>query len=52
MTLRYRDRLEGKCGRCDWRHLCGGASCKVDEMTGSLTAEEPTCCLEEEELVR
>ena len=50
--LRDRDRLEGKCGRCDWRHLCGGARCKVYEMTGSLTAEDPTCWFEEGELVR
>jgi len=51
-TLRDRDRLEGKCGRCDWRHLCGGARCKVYEMTGSLTAEDPTCWFEEGELLR
>jgi radical SAM protein with 4Fe4S-binding SPASM domain len=51
-TLRDRDQLEGKCGRCDWRHLCGGARCKVYEMTGSLTAEDPTCWFEEAELVR
>lgn len=50
--LRDRDRLEGKCGRCDWRHLCGGARCKVYELSGSLTAEDPTCWFEEEQLVR
>jgi len=51
-TLRDRDRLQGKCGRCDWRHLCGGARCKVYEMTGSLTAEDPTCWFEEGDLMR
>jgi radical SAM protein with 4Fe4S-binding SPASM domain len=50
--LRDRDRLEGKCGRCGWRHVCGGARCKVYELTGSLTAEDPTCWFEEGDLVR
>lgn len=50
--LRDRDRLEGRCGRCEWRHLCGGARCRVFEMTGSLTAEDPMCWLEEGDLVR
>jgi len=51
-VLRDRDRLEGKCGRCDYRWLCGGARCKVYERTGSLTAEDETCWLTEEELRR
>jgi len=50
--LRDRDRLEGKCGRCDWRQLCGGARCKVYERTGSLTAEDESCWLEEKDLKR
>ena len=50
--LRNRDGLEGKCGRCDYRWLCGGARCKVYERTGSLTAEDESCWLGEEELKR
>ena len=51
-ALRDRDRLEGKCGRCDYRYLCGGARCKVYEKTGSLTAEDESCWFREEELRR
>jgi radical SAM protein with 4Fe4S-binding SPASM domain len=51
-TLRDRDRLEGKCGRCDYRHLCGGARCRVYTKTGSLTAEDDACWFSEEELKR
>lgn len=48
-TLRDRDALEGKCGACDYRYLCGGARCKVYEATGSLTAEDASCWLSEEQ---
>lgn len=50
--LRDKDALEGKCGRCDYRHLCGGSRCKVYEKTGSLTAEDHTCWYDEDELKR
>jgi radical SAM protein with 4Fe4S-binding SPASM domain len=51
-TLRDRDKLEGKCGSCGYRHLCGGSRCKVYEKTGSLTAEDLTCWFNEDELKR
>jgi radical SAM protein with 4Fe4S-binding SPASM domain len=50
--LRDRDRLEGKCGRCDYRYICGGARCRVYAKTGSLTAEDDACWFNEEELKR
>ncbi len=50
--LRDRNRLEGKCGRCDYRHVCGGARCRVYAKTGSLTAEDDACWFSEEELKR
>jgi radical SAM protein with 4Fe4S-binding SPASM domain len=50
--LRDRDRLEGKCGRCDYRHVCGGARCRVYAKTGSLTAEDDACWFSEEQLKR
>lgn len=50
--LRDRNRLEGKCGRCDYRHVCGGARCRVYAQTGSLTAEDAACWFSEEELKR
>jgi radical SAM protein with 4Fe4S-binding SPASM domain len=51
-VLRERDRLEGKCGRCDYRYVCGGARCKVYVKTGSLTGEDDTCWFSENELKR
>jgi radical SAM protein with 4Fe4S-binding SPASM domain len=51
-VLRDRDRLEGKCGRCDYRYVCGGARCRVYTKTGSLTAEDDACWFSEEELKR
>lgn len=51
-VLRDRNRLEGKCGRCDYRYVCGGARCRVYAKTGSLTAEDDGCWFSEEELKR
>jgi radical SAM protein with 4Fe4S-binding SPASM domain len=51
-VLRDRDRLEGKCGRCDYRYVCGGARCRVFAKTGSLTAADEACWFTEEELKR
>lgn len=51
-TLRERNKLGGKCGRCDYKELCGGARCKVFEATGELMAEDATCWFTEEELKR
>lgn len=51
-VLRDRDKLEGKCGRCDYRYVCGGARCRVYAKTGSLTAEDDACWFSEEELKR
>jgi radical SAM protein with 4Fe4S-binding SPASM domain len=50
--LRERSKLGGKCGRCDYKELCGGARCKVFEATGELMAEDRTCWFTEEELKR
>jgi radical SAM protein with 4Fe4S-binding SPASM domain len=49
-TLRNRDKLEGKCGRCDYRYICGGARCQVYIKTGSLTKEDAACWFSKEEL--
>jgi radical SAM protein with 4Fe4S-binding SPASM domain len=50
--LRDRNRLEGMCGRCDYRYVCGGARCRVYAQTGSLTAEDAEGWFREEELKR
>ncbi len=50
-VLRNRDKLEGKCGRCPYRWVCGGARCKVYEKTGSLTKADDSCWYTEQELL-
>ncbi|HEX7940341.1 MAG TPA: TIGR04053 family radical SAM/SPASM domain-containing protein, partial [Gemmatimonadaceae bacterium] len=42
-TLRDRDRLEGKCGMCEFRHVCGGSRARAYAMTGNLLASDPLC---------
>jgi len=49
-TLRNRDKLEGKCGHCDYRYICGGARCEVYIKTGSLTREHADCWFSKDEL--
>jgi heme b synthase len=42
-ALRDPDRLEGKCGRCEYRRVCGGCRARAYEATGNFLAEEPLC---------
>jgi len=44
--LRDPERLRGKCGRCEFRALCGGSRARAYAMTGDYLGEEP-CCLYE-----
>ncbi len=41
--LRDLDRLGGKCGRCEFRALCGGSRARAWAMTGDPLAADPTC---------
>lgn len=41
--LRQEDRLEGKCGRCEYRKACGGSRARAYALTGNYLAEEPDC---------
>jgi radical SAM protein with 4Fe4S-binding SPASM domain len=41
--LRDADRLEGKCGACEFRHICGGSRARAYAVTGNPFAEEPDC---------
>jgi len=50
--LRDRDLLEGKCGRCAYKYVCGGARCRIYHETGSLVAEDPNCWFTEEEIAK
>jgi radical SAM protein len=42
-ALRDSSRLEGKCGRCEFREICGGSRARAYALTGNLFAEEPCC---------
>jgi heme b synthase len=42
-TLRDFDQLEGKCGDCEYRRVCGGCRARAFEATGNFMAEEPLC---------
>ncbi len=41
--LRDPDRLKGKCGRCEFRSLCGGSRARAFGVTGDFLASEPLC---------
>jgi len=41
--LRDTDNLEGKCGGCEYRNVCGGCRARAYGMTGNYLAEEPFC---------
>lgn len=42
-ALRAPEQLEGRCGACEFRDVCGGSRSRAYAMTGSLLAEEPFC---------
>ncbi len=41
--LRDPDLLKGRCGRCEFRRLCGGSRARAFAMTGDYLAEDPCC---------
>lgn len=41
--LRDMDALEGKCGVCEYRWLCGGSRARASSVTGRPMGEEPLC---------
>jgi AdoMet-dependent heme synthase len=45
-SLRDSKNLEGKCGRCEFREICGGSRARSHAMTGNMFAEEPCCIYE------
>lgn len=44
--LRDYDSLEGKCGICGYKRVCGGCRARAFEATGNFMAEEPYCVYE------
>lgn len=45
-ALRDDGRLEGKCGRCEFRTVCGGSRARAFAVTGNVFAEDPSCIYE------
>jgi radical SAM protein len=44
--LRDMDRLKGKCGRCEFRWMCGGSRARAYGMTGDVMESDPFCAYE------
>ena len=42
-ALRDADALGGKCGACEFRHVCGGSRARAYATTGDIFAEDPAC---------
>ena len=47
-ALRDPERLGGKCGRCEFRAVCGGSRARAYALTGDYLAADPTCTYEPE----
>jgi len=46
--LKLRDKsdyLEGKCGECRYKKLCGGCRIRAEAISGNLWGEDPACYL-------
>ncbi|MEH7386676.1 TIGR04053 family radical SAM/SPASM domain-containing protein [Bacillus sp. JJ1521] len=41
--LRNPDKFKGKCGVCEFRHVCGGSRSRAYAMTGDYMESEPFC---------
>ncbi|MDR3726492.1 MAG: TIGR04053 family radical SAM/SPASM domain-containing protein [Terracidiphilus sp.] len=42
-SLRNTSNLEGKCGACEFKEICGGSRARSHALTGNVHAEEPCC---------
>jgi len=45
-ALRDTSRLEGKCGACEYKEICGGSRARAYSLTGDPLAQEPCCIYE------
>lgn len=43
LDLRDTSKLEGKCGSCEFKEICGGSRSRAYALTGNPHAEEPCC---------
>ena len=42
-ALRDTSRLEGKCGACEYKEICGGSRARAYALSGDPLAQEPCC---------
>jgi AdoMet-dependent heme synthase len=42
-ALRNTAKLEGKCGACEYKEICGGSRARAYALTGDPLAQEPCC---------
>jgi len=45
-AIRDMDRLQGKCGRCEFRWVCGGSRARAYAATGNDLGSDPLCVYE------
>lgn len=45
-NLRNTDGYQGKCGKCEFRKVCGGCRARAYEASGDYMTEEPYCIYE------
>jgi radical SAM protein with 4Fe4S-binding SPASM domain len=43
VRLRDVDAFEGRCGRCEFRSVCGGSRARAYAATGSPFGSDPLC---------
>jgi radical SAM protein len=43
LALRDTSKLEGKCGACEFKEICGGSRARAFALTGNPHGEEPCC---------
>lgn len=43
VDLRDTSKLEGKCGACEFKEICGGSRARAYALTGNPHGEEPCC---------
>ena len=42
-SLRDTSKLEGKCGACEYKEICGGSRARAYALTGDPLSQEPCC---------
>jgi radical SAM protein len=45
-ALRWPARFGGRCGRCEWREICGGSRARAFAASGDPLAQDPLCLYE------